>query len=107
MSRLSDVQRFYGLLDRLTQRVGGTRTLAECHGRLGWPERGIYFFYEPGQNRSDSGEGPSIARIGTHPRPPGMSRAASATACTGGSYHMEIRGLEPLTYTLRTYRSPS
>ena len=41
------------------------------------------------------------------PERSGTSRAASATACTGGSYFMEIRGLEPLTYTLRTYRSPS
>ena len=33
---------------------------------MDWPERGIYFFRELGENRSDTGEGPRIVRIGTH-----------------------------------------
>ena len=33
---------------------------------MNWPERGIYFFQEPGEIRSDSGSGPRIVRVGTH-----------------------------------------
>jgi hypothetical protein len=31
-----------------------------------WPHRGVYFFREPGEDRSDSGQGPRVVRIGTH-----------------------------------------
>jgi hypothetical protein len=64
--RISDLQNFYGLLGSLAERVGGPRTLAACSGRLGWPRRGVYFFMEDGEIRSDSGTGPRIVRVGTH-----------------------------------------
>jgi hypothetical protein len=35
MARLDDVIRFFELLDELTRRVGGPRTLANCTGRSG------------------------------------------------------------------------
>jgi hypothetical protein len=66
LTRSADLQRFYKLLDQLAQRNGGTRTLAESHGRMDWPERGVYFFYEKGERRSDTGEGPRVTRVGTH-----------------------------------------
>lgn len=31
-----------------------------------WPKRGVYFFREAGEVRSDTGEGPRIVRVGTH-----------------------------------------
>ncbi|MXW92150.1 MAG: hypothetical protein F4114_13320 [Rhodospirillaceae bacterium] len=31
-----------------------------------WPHRGVYFFFEPGELRSDPGRGPRVVRIGTH-----------------------------------------
>jgi hypothetical protein len=31
-----------------------------------WPARGVYFFREAGQNRSDTGGGPRAVRVGTH-----------------------------------------
>jgi len=31
-----------------------------------WPKRGIYFFMEEGEKRSDTGSGPRVVRIGTH-----------------------------------------
>lgn len=64
MDRSSDLQRFYGLLDRLQSRLQGTRLLARCGGRMGWPVRGVYFFFEPGENRS--GGSPRVVRVGTH-----------------------------------------
>ena len=64
--RLTDTIRFYELLDRLGRRLGGTRTLAQCDGSMDWPERGVYFFFEPGEERSGSGRGCRIVCVGTH-----------------------------------------
>jgi hypothetical protein len=64
--RLADLTRFHGILKALEKRIGGARTLADCSGRLDWPERGVYFFLEPGEARSDSSSGPRIVRVGTH-----------------------------------------
>jgi hypothetical protein len=64
--RLADLRRFYALLDELARRTDGPRCLADCSGRMGWPQRGVYFFMEPGEGRSESGEGPRIVRVGTH-----------------------------------------
>lgn len=64
--RLSDLQRFYDLLDRLEARLGGKRTLASAHGRMDWPRRGVYFFFEAGEYRTTSGAGLRVVRVGTH-----------------------------------------
>jgi hypothetical protein len=57
---------FYSILNKLEHRLGGARRLAECSGRMEWPRRGVYFFREPGERRSDTGQGPRIVRVGTH-----------------------------------------
>lgn len=75
MSRLPDLIRFYELLQSLEQRLGGFRHLAQCSGRQGWPARGVYFFFEPGEIRSDSGQGPRVTRVGTH----ALKQASSST----------------------------
>ncbi len=64
--RSADSGRFYQLLDRMAERVGGARTLAACHGRMAWPRRGVYVFFEAGEERSGSGTGRRAVRIGTH-----------------------------------------
>jgi hypothetical protein len=64
--RLEHLVRFYSILDDLEPKLGGTRTLAECRGRMSWPVRGVYFFREAGESRSDSGDGTRIVRVGTH-----------------------------------------
>lgn len=33
---------------------------------MDWPRRGVYFFFEEGEERSGSGSGPRVVRIGTH-----------------------------------------
>jgi hypothetical protein len=33
---------------------------------MDWPKRGLYFFYEQGEFRSDTGDGPRVIRVGTH-----------------------------------------
>ena len=64
--RLHDLRRFYTTLFVLEQKLGGARTLASCSGRMNWPRRGVYFFKETDEERSDSGNGPRIVRVGTH-----------------------------------------
>ena len=66
MKRLRDLVRFYDLLNRLSQQIGGPRQLAESSGRHRWPERGVYFFFESGEARRESGTGPRVVRVGTH-----------------------------------------
>jgi len=63
--RLADLRRFYSLLERLEAVLGGARNLAKS-ARTQWPRRGVYFFREAGEQRSDSGSGPRIVRVGTH-----------------------------------------
>lgn len=65
-SRLQDVKHFYALLDQLEKKVGGKRTLAKCDGRMYWPMHGVYFFFETGENRAESGSGLRVVRVGTH-----------------------------------------
>ena len=64
--RLADTRRFYDLLDRLEGCIGGRRMLADCTGRMNWPNRGVYFFCEAGEARSGSGAGLRVVRVGTH-----------------------------------------
>src|SRR5260370_30047600 len=64
--RLQDLIRFYSILNQLENAIGGARALADCHGRMKWPARGVYFFREGSENRSDTGEGPREVRVGTH-----------------------------------------
>ena len=64
--RRADTARFYALLARIEEKVGGSRRLAECDGGMDWPERGVYFFFEPGERRRQAGDGDRIVRVGTH-----------------------------------------
>ncbi|MCK4872834.1 MAG: hypothetical protein KAS72_08930 [Phycisphaerales bacterium] len=59
-----DRDRFYEILRALDERVG-RRMLRDCHGRLNWPKRGVYFFFEAGEVRKD-GVTPRVVRVGTH-----------------------------------------
>ncbi len=64
--RFDDLKRFYAALDALARKTNGARLLSACDGRMGWPERGVYFFQERGENRTDTGSGPRVVRVGTH-----------------------------------------
>lgn len=66
MTRLHDVVSFYGLLGDLSRGVGGPRQLVDCTGGSGWPAKGVYFFFEEGEERTTSGTGPRVVRVGTH-----------------------------------------
>ena len=64
--RRADTARFYALLARIEHGVGGRRQLVDCDGRMGWPERGVYFFFGPGERRRLAGGGDRVVRVGTH-----------------------------------------
>jgi hypothetical protein len=64
MSRREDLNEFYEILDELRQRVGGCRRLSDCTGKSGWPERGVYFFFEDGEFREDQNTW-RVVRVGT------------------------------------------
>ena len=64
--RTSDLVRFYSILRELEKKLARKLILADCSGRMDWPKRGIYFFFERSQLRSDTGSGLRVTRIGTH-----------------------------------------
>ncbi len=64
--RASHLQQFYELLAQLEHNLGGARRLSECSGHMDWPRRGVYFFREATESRTETGEGPRIVRVGTH-----------------------------------------
>jgi hypothetical protein len=66
LSRRQDLVRFYSLMNELERRIGGGRLLGDCDGRMGWPRKGVYFFFEIGEQRSDTGTGARVVRVGTH-----------------------------------------
>lgn len=70
INRLNQIHRFYEILRDLEDRLSGKRLLANCHGKMRWPKRGVYFFFEPGEERS-SGSGLRVVRVGTHALKPG------------------------------------
>lgn len=60
-----DLERFYIVLNIIRERVGGERRLEACTGQMYWPRRGVYFFFEPGENRQ-TGMELRVVRVGTH-----------------------------------------
>ena len=64
MSRLSDLVIFYEMLEALEQRCGGKRLLRDCDGRQNWPQRGVYFFFEKGERRTQTRGGARAVRVG-------------------------------------------
>ncbi|QIB74963.1 hypothetical protein G3I44_12140 [Halogeometricum borinquense] len=65
MSRRSDLDRLYDLLDRLEANVGGKQLLKDCTGYMDWPERGVYFFFAGDETRYPTDQ-LRLTRIGTH-----------------------------------------
>ena len=112
-AKLRDLTRFHAILDRLEQGVGGARRLSSSDGRMDWPTRGVYFFFEPGEVRTDSGDGPRVVRVGTHAlttrsRTTRWNRLSNhrGTSGTGGGNH---RGsiFRLLVGTALMHRDPS
>lgn len=61
-----DLDRLYSLLARLGQMPGQGRRLGELPVRSSMPERGVYFFQEPGEHREANAHVLRVVRVGTH-----------------------------------------
>jgi hypothetical protein len=73
--RRDDLEVFYGLLYKLEKGLGGTRLLGSCSGKMCWPSKGVYFFFEEGEYRANSPTVRRVVRVGTH----AVSRGAIST----------------------------
>ena len=62
--RIADTIRFYEYINHIGDLVGGVHTLATCDRAMDWPRRGVYFFFEKGEERSKSGKGNRVVRVG-------------------------------------------
>jgi hypothetical protein len=92
MSRSKDLDYFYALLSQLEKKNGGYRKLESANGRMTWPQRGLYFFFEPGELRTSSGM--RVVRVGTHGLKPNAKSSLwqrlsqhQGTTKTGGGNH--------------------
>ena len=85
-TRRHDLDRFYELLDDLEHAVGGRRRLGSATGRHGWPNRGVYFVFEPGQHRESCGD--RVVRVGTH----GLKTGSRSTLWGRLRQHRGTRG---------------
>jgi len=65
-TRLNDLIQFYALLARLETVANGPYILSGFNKNQSIPKRGVYFFMEPNEIRTDSGKGLRVVRIGTH-----------------------------------------
>lgn len=96
-SRGEDIKRFYDMLTELEGRQGAPLSLLESASR-DCPQRGVYFFFEPGEQRSGSGDGPRVVRVGTHALKPGsktrlwtrLSQHRGALKSGGGNHRGSI-----------------
>lgn len=64
MARKNDVERFYLIMENLEKKLGGKRILNKCNGRMNWPRRGVYFFFEDSELRENGNL--RVVRVGTH-----------------------------------------
>ncbi len=64
--RIADTERFYELLGRLEQQVGGKRTLSEFATGIAPSIKGVYFFFESGECRQNGHGELRVVRVGTH-----------------------------------------
>jgi hypothetical protein len=65
-SRTSDLLRFYRLLSDLEVLNGGMRRMAQADPAGPWPQRGVVWFFERTESRSDTGAGLRVVRVATH-----------------------------------------
>jgi hypothetical protein len=60
------LDRFYDILGVLAGMPGQGRPLGQYSGGDSWPDRGVYFFLEPGEFRRNHPSVSRVVRVGTH-----------------------------------------
>lgn len=64
--RLHDIKTFYQVITSIEKSIHGKHTFSSWEKNSVFPQRGIYFFFEPGEKRIESGIGDRVVRVGTH-----------------------------------------
>jgi len=49
IDNIYSIRLFYEILNEIENKNGGKHYLKNCDGFMAWPERGVYFFFEPGE----------------------------------------------------------
>jgi hypothetical protein len=73
--RLHHLDEFYRLVQTLDRGLGGRRVMRNCNGSMGWPQMGVYFFFEPKEFRASDVSMDRVVRVGTH----GVSSGAKSS----------------------------
>lgn len=68
-----DVEEFYRLMEVLRNKIG-YHYLSGCDGDMGWPDNGVYFFFDNNEKRNNPSE-LRVVRVGTH----GVSEGSKST----------------------------
>lgn len=71
--RGADLVRFYRLMEELKVLNGGLHRLATAQPAYPWPRRGVVWFFEKSEQRSDSGAGGRVVRVSTHALKPALN----------------------------------
>ena len=65
-TRASDLLRFYRLLGDIETLNGGMRRMARADPAAPWPKRGVVWFFEQSELRTNTGGGLRVVRVATH-----------------------------------------
>ena len=75
LDRIEDLDYFYSLLSKLNDGLNNGVRLGEADGKMNWPKKGVYFFFEDGEFRKTSPFEKRVVRVGTH----AISKGSSST----------------------------
>lgn len=90
--RLADLKSFYRILNSLEKSIRGQYLLEDLDGIPNFPKKGVYFFFEPDEHRSETGFGDRVVRVGTH----GLRIGSKSTLKSRLAQHRGfIRGKHP------------
>jgi len=63
---IEDIKYFYQILNLAENTTNGKQILGTKGKPSNFPDRGVYFFFEPVENRCEFGSGFKVIRVGTH-----------------------------------------
>jgi hypothetical protein len=98
-NRHSDLLRFYRTLSELQEMNGGLHRMVQADPEFPWPTRGVLFFYERNEQRTDTGTGARVVRVATHALRPDLQTTLwdrlshDATGAHRGSVFRTVLGL--------------
>lgn len=83
-----DVEKFYELINSLEKGLSGKKNIRESSGKGDFPNKGVYFFFEPEEKRRFKPDKLRITRVGTH----GVSRGSKSSLWQRVKTHIGTNG---------------